>query len=155
MKTQKQVIKMKRIFGSTINLTATFLFFLSSIYALAATPERWVRIITLRVERDGTQGVYYVDKNSIESRGSFRYYWLALAYSKPLNVTDQGKKFSITKLVAYTAVDCSNKNNYQIYRINVYGSNDTKITSLDFKEGELYFPAQGTAKTRDYVCLRK
>jgi len=155
MKTKKQVIKMKGIFGSTIGLTATALFSLSSIYALAATPERWVRIITLRLEGEGTQGVYYVDQNSIESRGGFRYYWLALAYSKPVNVNDRGKKFTISKLVAYTAVDCSNKSNYQVYKINVYGPNDQKVTSLDFKEGASYFPAQGTAKTRDYVCLRK
>jgi hypothetical protein len=146
---------MQRKLSSTIGLTTIFLLLLSSVYILAAPSVRWVRVITLNLYPDGTKGIYSVDNSSIKSRGNFRYYWFGLVYTKPVRVNEQGKNLSISTIVAYASINCSNKDNFQVYEVNVYDQNNKIITTQQFKNGTTYLPAQGTKLTGTYVCSRK
>ncbi|HEY9675454.1 MAG TPA: surface-adhesin E family protein [Waterburya sp.] len=146
---------MRKLIGSTLGLTAIFLGLLNSSQSLAIPSGRWVRIITLSLYPNGTKGTYYVERNSIKKINNFRYYWAGLVYNKPFKVKNQGKTFSIGQIFAYTSIDCTNKSDYQMHRIEVFDPNNKKITSLDFNRENGYLPAQGTTLTGNYVCSRK
>ncbi|HEY9729527.1 MAG TPA: surface-adhesin E family protein [Chroococcales cyanobacterium] len=146
---------MQKLLGATIGLTTSLCFFLNSINVLAAPPARWVRIATLRVEQNGLQGVYFVDSTSIKVVRSFRYYWLSLVYTKPLRVSNQGKNFLVSKLVAYVSIDCNNKSDYQVHRMSAFDNNNRRIITLDFNNESVVIPAQGTKLSGNYVCSRR
>ena len=145
---------MQKLLGATIGLTTSLCFFLNSINVLAAPPARWVRIATLRVERNGLQGVYFVDTTSLKVVRNFRYYWLSLVYTKPLRVNNRGKTFLVSKLVAYVSIDCNNKSDYQVHRMSAFDNNNRRIITLDFNNESVVIPAQGTKLSGNYVCSR-
>ncbi|HEY9635563.1 MAG TPA: surface-adhesin E family protein [Coleofasciculaceae cyanobacterium] len=146
---------MKIFLGSTISLTALFSFFLISLNSSAAPLEQWVRITTLKIDSKGNQGMYFVDKSSIETRGNRRSYWAGLIYTQPIKVKDKGRTLSVNKLVAFISINCRNKSDYQFYKVGVFAPNDKLLQTIDFKRGVLSLPAQGTKVTGNYVCSRK
>ena len=146
---------MRKLIGSTLALTAIFLGLPNGFQALATPSGRWVRIITLSLAPKGTKGTYYVERSSIKKINNFRYFWIGLVYNKPFKVSDQGKTYSIGQVFAYTSIDCKNKSDYQLHRVEVFDSKNRKLTSLDFNRENAYLPAQGTTLTGNYVCSRK
>ena len=146
---------MKKFAGATISLTAIVLFLMSSINASAAPRGYWVRVITRKLSTNGNQGIYLVDKSSIETSGNVRSYWVGLIYGKPVSINNKGKKASVSKVVAYTSVNCKNRNSYSFYKIGAFDPKDKLITVMDFKNGIVSLPPQGTKATGNYVCSRK
>lgn len=146
---------MQKFLGAALGLTTSLCFFLNSSNLLAAPPARWVRIATLRVERNGLQGVYFVDSTSIKIVQNFRYYWLSLVYNRPLRVSERGKSFFISKIVAYVSIDCNNKSDYQIHRAAAFDNNNRRILTVNFNEESTIIPGQGTKLSGNYACSRK
>lgn len=147
---------MQRLLKSTISLTAISFFLFNSINASYAQATRWVRIITIRIPEEKTQGIFYVDRASIKTIRNFRYYWFSIVYTNPIQLNEGGKKFSIGQVLSYMSINCNNKNDYQIHRIEVLNQSNKKITSLDFEQENVPFlPTQETKLTGNYVCSRK
>lgn len=147
---------MQGLLKSTIGLTAISFLLLHSINASYAQATRWVRVITMRLPAEKTQGIYYVDGSSIKTIRNFRYYWISLVYTNPVQVNEGGRKFSVGQILAYTSINCNDKNDYQIHRIEVLNQSNKKITSLNFdRENTSFLPTEGTRMTGNYVCSRK
>lgn len=147
---------MQGLLKSTLGLMTISFLLVNGINASYAQATRWVRVITMRLPAEKTQGVYSVDEASIKSIRNFRYYWMSLVYANPVQVNEGGRKFSVGQILAYTSINCNDKNDYKIHRLEVLNQSNRKITSLNLdRENTSFLPTQGTRMTGNYVCSRK
>jgi hypothetical protein len=147
---------MHRFVSLTIGLSVTFAsVFGGSLFTPSDAAEKWVKVVTVKNERQRISGIFFVDVNSIEIRGRIRSYWASLIFDKPVKSQISGSNVMLYKAVSYISVDCQNKANYRVHETAWFDRNNKILSAVNFAGISALLDLRGDRAVVNYVCNQR